>query len=80
MIEPEIAELLNMVDNRFTLCSIVSKRARQLNDDVRKAEKGAKDALADRNYNSSLAHGKAVTTAVYELYEKKLQYELASQE
>ncbi len=81
MIKPEIAELLDMVDNRFTLCSIVSKRARQLNDDARKAERSAKDALSE---NSSLQvtfeHDKPVPTAVYELYEGKLKYEVASQE
>lgn len=81
MIKPEIADLLNMVDNRFTLCSIVSKRARQLNDDARKAERAAKDALADNNGLAvTFAHDKPVPTAVYELYEGELKYDLASQD
>lgn len=81
MIKPEIADLLNMVDNRFTLCSIVSKRARQLNDDARKAERAAKDALAENSGLAvSFAHDKPVPTAVYELYEGELKYDLASQD
>ena len=45
MIEPEIAKLLEIegVDSRFTLCAIVSKRARQLTDELFYAEKECKD-------------------------------------
>ena len=73
MTEPEISKLLSIdgIDSRFTLCSIVSKRARQLEDDLYYAERDCKDV---QNKKLNLEHGKAVSESVYELYEGKLRF------
>ncbi|MBQ7445422.1 MAG: DNA-directed RNA polymerase subunit omega [Clostridia bacterium] len=73
MTEPEISELLKIegIDSRFTLCSIVSKRARQLEDELYYAERDCKDVP---NKKLNLEHGKAVSESVYELLEGKLTF------
>lgn len=73
MTEPEISELLKIegIDSRFTLCSIVSKRARQLEDELYYAERDCKDVP---NKKLNLEHGKAVSESVYELLEGKLKF------
>ncbi len=78
MTEPEISKLLSIegIDSRFTLCSIVSKRARQLEDELYYAEKDCKDVP---NKKLVLEHGKAVSESVYELYEGKLKFQRAEQ-
>lgn len=68
MIEPEIAELLDKVDSRFTLVMVVAKRARQLTD----ISKPIKDG--EKTFSIELEHGKPVPTAVYEVYEDKVRY------
>lgn len=80
MIEPEIAELLKLVDNRFTLCSVVSKRAKSLNEQLRNAERSAEKAMDEKHMKAQLEHDKPVPTAVFELYEGKLNYNHASQD
>ena len=77
MIEPEIAKLLEIegVDSRFTLCAIVSKRARQLTDELFYAEKECKD-VTDKKL--VLPHGKAVDEAVYELYDNEISFSCAA--
>ncbi|MBP1586848.1 MAG: DNA-directed RNA polymerase subunit omega [Clostridia bacterium] len=77
MIEPEIAKLLEIegVDSRFTLCAIVSKRARQLTDELFFAEKDCKDVMDKKLV---LPHGKAVDEAVYELYDHEIQFTSAA--
>ncbi|MBO7397633.1 MAG: DNA-directed RNA polymerase subunit omega [Clostridia bacterium] len=73
MIEPEIAKLLSIdgIDSRFTLCAVVSKRARQLTDELHAADRDCKDVPEKK---LSLEHGKAVAEAVYELYDGKLEF------
>lgn len=61
MINPPINELLKKVDNKYELCAIVSKRARQLVD----------GAHPQTEYNSK----KPVTIATYEFYEGKINYD-----
>lgn len=39
MIDPSLDSLLKKADNRFTLCILVGKRARQLTDGARKLTK-----------------------------------------
>lgn len=80
MITPEISELLKKTDNRFTLCAVVSKRARQLNDELREAEKFGKDAINAYNVTVGFEHDKPVASAIYELYEDKLKFEKVSQD
>ena len=69
MIDPGIAELLEKVDSRFTLCMLVAKRARQLTDISKpiKVDGITSDAIV-------LDHEKPVPTAVYEVYEGKTTY------
>ncbi len=71
MIEPEIAKLLECVDSRFTLVMVVAKRARQLTDISKPIKEG------DKTFGLELSHGKPVPTAVYEVYEGKVQYSRA---
>lgn len=80
MITPEISELLEKTDNRFALCSVVSKRARQLNDELRDAERSGRDAISAYNVQVNFEHDKPVASAVYELYEDKLKFEKVSQD
>ena len=73
MTEPEISKLLSIdgIDSRFTLCSIVSKRARQLEDELYFAEKDCKDVQTKK---LNREHGKAVSESVSELYEGRLKF------
>ncbi len=60
MIDPSINDLMMKVDSRFTLCIIVSKRARKLVDGANSLVKCPSE--------------KPVTVAVNELNEGKLAY------
>jgi len=60
MLYPPIGELLTHVDNRFTLCVLVGKRARQLTSGANELTK----------CNSK----KSVTIATHEVQEGKLIY------
>ena len=64
MTDPSINTLLEKVNNRFTLCIIAGKRARQLVD-------GAHKLTKCKSENS-------VTIAVNEINENKITYEAAT--
>ena len=61
MINPSIVELLEKVDNRYTLVVMTSKRARQLID-------GEKPLVA-------VEKGKPLTVAIDEVYSNAITYE-----
>lgn len=61
MIDPSISSLLKRVDNRYALCNVAGKRARQLGDGAQKLTK--------------VISQKAVTIAVNEINEGKITYE-----
>ncbi len=60
MLKPNIDELMEKVDSRYTLVMVVSKRARQL------IEKNDRQVQSDSN--------KPISVAVEEFYENKLHY------
>jgi len=60
MVEPQLSELMKMVDCRYTLVIIVAKRARQLTD-------GAKRLVESVSSNS-------VTVAVKEIFDGKITF------
>jgi len=60
MINLQMSKLMKKVDNRYTLCMLVSKRARQLIDE------------SDRLSGSKT--GKPVSIATDEVYEGRLTY------
>lgn len=60
MVEPPIGSLLEKADNRFTLCIIAGKRARQLIDGAHK--------LTSNTSNN------AITVAVNEINENMITY------
>jgi DNA-directed RNA polymerase subunit omega len=66
MINPSILSMLKNVDNRYTLCVMTAKRARQLID-------GAKPIV---DVDSS----KPVTIAINEIHQEKISYESGSTE
>jgi DNA-directed RNA polymerase subunit omega len=61
MINPSIVELLEKVDNRYTLVVMTSKRARQLID--------GEKPLVD------VEKGKPLTVAINEVYSNAITYE-----
>ena len=46
VVQPEIDTVMRRVDSKFTLCTLSSKRARQINDMIHGARSQALDALA----------------------------------
>ena len=72
MAQIDVQKLLEKeeVGSRFALCSIVSKRARQLNDAAHFAERDCKDVLNERKCTISI--DKPVLEAVEELENDKL--------
>ena len=61
MINPSIVDLLNKVDNRYSLVIVTSKRARQIIDGAEK--------LTDTKSN------KALTLAINEVNDNQISYE-----
>jgi len=62
MRQPSLDELLTKVDSRYTLVSLVAKRARELTKQIQE--------------NSGEEFEKAVTTALFEVAEGKISYVL----
>ncbi len=60
MVEPPIGSLLEKVDNKYTLCMITGKRARQLIDGAHKL--------------TNATSGNAITVAVNEINENMIAY------
>lgn len=63
MIEPALKDLLSKVDCRYTLVSVISKRARQIVEENTEEEEGLED--------------KAVVYAVDDLMHDRIEYEYA---
>lgn len=60
MVDPPIGSLLEKVDNRFTLCILTGKRARQLIDGARKL--------------TGCTSGNPITIAINEINENMITY------
>ena len=64
--QPEIDQLLSQVDNKFTLCTIASKRARQINDMIHGVRDQALQAMATSEI-AKLTSAKPLSLAMDEI-------------
>ncbi|MHC1721280.1 MAG: DNA-directed RNA polymerase subunit omega [Clostridiaceae bacterium] len=67
MINPSIVELLGVVNSRYTLVTMASKRARQLTE--------GKETLLDEDTLKEINTTKPVTIAIHEIMNGLLTYE-----
>jgi len=64
--QPEIDQLLNQVDSKFTLCILSSKRARQINDMIHGVRDQALQAMATSEI-AKLTSAKPLSLAMDEI-------------
>lgn len=74
MIEPSIEELLEKVDNQYTLVVLAARRARQIIDYYTKLGAGLEEKPLPPLLHT--VHGlKALTVAIKEVHEDKIGYD-----
>lgn len=66
VVKPEIDELLNKVDSKFTLCTLSAKRSRQINDMIQGVRDQALTLLAQSEI-SKLHSEKPLSRAMEEI-------------
>ncbi len=74
VIKPEIDVLLSTVDSKYTLCTVASKRARQINDMVHGVRDQAVLTLAPTQI-AQLTSTKPLTLALEEIANGDVSYE-----
>lgn len=72
MLQPEIDDILNKTDSKYTLVIEVSKRARQINDFYRTLK--AKELIRVRPPQIKSDSEKPITIALEEIAQSKLTY------
>jgi len=77
VIKPEIDVLLSKVDSKYTLCTVASRRARQINDMVHGVRDQAVLTLAPTQI-AQLTSTKPLTLALEEIANGDVSYERVS--
>jgi len=75
VIEPEIDVLLSKVDSKYTLCTVASRRARQINDMVHGVHDAALLAMAATSQIASYTRTKPLTLALQEIADGDISFE-----
>jgi DNA-directed RNA polymerase subunit omega len=75
VIEPEIDHLLTKVDSKYTLCTIASRRARQINDMVHGVHDQALLSMAATPQIVQYTRTKPLTLALEEIDGGDIAYE-----
>ncbi len=74
VIEPEVDELLATVDSKYTLCTIASRRARQINDMVQGVHDQALLAMAATPRMAEYTRTKPLSLALEEIASGDISY------
>lgn len=82
MIHPNIDELLQKVESKYTLAMLAAKRARQINNQQIYFKKRQVNSLAALpiNVDFSIMKKKPVTAALEEIYEGRTEYRIPDED